>query len=305
MPSATTGYRPPVHFVPHQVMRQHHAPGMPPRPAFAYNNWTAANPAAYGAYAHQPAMPQHVAAAYGQAGMGMWGPPTDQSASGRSDAKWKTASPAVISAPPNVLAAPQTYTALPQPVAVSQVQLDSVKSTIKFSANVAKPAASVSSATKASTAPSASKPSASDEAAKSANADGTASTSGGNKKKVLRTAAGKTWEDPTLADWDPSDFRIFVGDLGNEATDEMLARLFNGYPSFQRARVVRDPRTNKVKGYGFVSFRDPKDFLRAMKEVNGRYCGNRPVKLRKSVWKDRSIPAARKREKEKQKLGLK
>lgn len=52
-------------------------------------------------------------------------------------------------------------------------------------------------------------------------------------------------------------------------TDEMLVRVFGKYPSFQRAKVVRDKRTNKTKGFGFVSFKDPQDFIKAMKEMNG------------------------------------
>ena len=67
------------------------------------------------------------------------------------------------------------------------------------------------------------------------------------------------------------DFRVFAGDLGNEVTDEVLARAFSKYPSFVKAKVVRDKRTNKTKGYGFVSFRDPNDFVKAIREVNGKY----------------------------------
>eukprot|EP00128_Syssomonas_multiformis_P014084 Colp12_sorted_trinity150504_noHs@12112 len=58
-----------------------------------------------------------------------------------------------------------------------------------------------------------------------------------NGKKHLRTAAGQVWDDPTLDDWDPNDFRIFCGDLGNEVNDDMLTRAFSVYPSFQKARV--------------------------------------------------------------------
>jgi RNA recognition motif-containing protein len=64
-----------------------------------------------------------------------------------------------------------------------------------------------------------------------------------------------SWEDQSLAEWDPNDFRIFCGDLGNEVSDELLAKAFRKYPSFQKAKVVRDSRTNKPKGYGFVSFK--------------------------------------------------
>ncbi|KAJ3113586.1 RNA-binding protein 42, partial [Phlyctochytrium bullatum] len=34
---------------------------------------------------------------------------------------------------------------------------------------------------------------------------------------------------------------------------------------------------------------DPNDFVRALREMNGKYVGNRPVKLRKSNWADRNV----------------
>lgn len=36
----------------------------------------------------------------------------------------------------------------------------------------------------------------------------------------------------------------------------------------------------------------------------GKYVGSRPIKLRKSMWKDRNIEVVRKKQKEKKKLGL-
>ncbi|XP_055327375.1 uncharacterized protein LOC129580742 [Paramacrobiotus metropolitanus] len=124
------------------------------------------------------------------------------------------------------------------------------------------------------------------------------------KMKFTRTAGGEVWEDSSLAEWDPHDYRIFCGDLGNEVNDEALARAFRRYASFQKAKVIRDKRTNKTKGFGFVSFKNPEDFVRAMKEMNGKYVGNRPIKLRKSSWKDRQLDVAKKRFKEKQKSGM-
>lgn len=122
------------------------------------------------------------------------------------------------------------------------------------------------------------------------------------------------------------DFRLFCGDLGNDVTDELLTRIFSKYPSFLKARVVRDKRTNKTKGFGFISFKDPQDFIKASKEMNGtliylifcneycihnwsltylipkflgRYVGSRPIKLRKSTWKNRNMDTVKKKEKEK------
>jgi hypothetical protein len=103
-----------------------------------------------------------------------------------------------------------------------------------------------------------------------------------------RFCAGKSWEDPTLAEWPDDDFRIFVGDLGNETNDDVLAHAFGAYPSFQKARVVRNKGTQKSLGYGFVSFKDPWDMTKALREMHGKYIGNRPVKVRKSTWAERS-----------------
>jgi hypothetical protein len=41
-----------------------------------------------------------------------------------------------------------------------------------------------------------------------------------------------------------------------------------------------------------------------MKEMDGKYVGNRPIKLRKSNWKDRNSDIVKKKNKEKKKLGL-
>lgn len=123
------------------------------------------------------------------------------------------------------------------------------------------------------------------------------------------------------------DFRLFCGDLGNEVNDDALTRAFNKYPSFQKARVVRDKRSGKTRGYGFISFKDSQDYIRAMREMNGKrflslsrwtevmidlffclfvgkYVGNRPIKLRKSTWQERNIDIVRKKVKDKVKMGL-
>ena len=108
-------------------------------------------------------------------------------------------------------------------------------------------------------------------------------------KSLARKAGGERWEDSSLAEWPENDFRIFVGDLGNECNDDMLARAFAKYPSFAKAKVVADKANpGKNKGYGFVSFLDINCYAKAMKEMAGKFIGNRPVKLRKSAWNERT-----------------
>lgn len=120
---------------------------------------------------------------------------------------------------------------------------------------------------------------------------------GGKRTTVLRKGGGKTWEDQTLLDWVPcmsfclliftrltiytAWFRLFVGDLSNDVSDDVLANAFNKYPTFQKARVIRDRLSQKAK-YGFVAFSDPEDFLKAWKEMDGKYVGNRPIRLKRA-----------------------
>ena len=70
--------------------------------------------------------------------------------------------------------------------------------------------------------------------------------------------------------------------------DDVLANAFKRYPSFVKAKVVRDKVTLKSKGYGFVSVLHQDDYIRAMREMNGKYVGNRPIRLKKSDWQDKS-----------------
>ena len=82
-------------------------------------------------------------------------------------------------------------------------------------------------------------------------------------------------------------FRLFVGDLSNDVSDDVLSNAFIKYASFTKARVIRDRLSGKVRciqvvsmfknlrgpsqaKYGFVAFSDPEDFLKAWKEMDGK-----------------------------------
>ncbi|KAH6608794.1 rna-binding [Trichoderma cornu-damae] len=102
------------------------------------------------------------------------------------------------------------------------------------------------------------------------------------KKTVVREGGGKKWTDDTLLEWDPSHLRLFVGNLAGETTDESLLKAFARWKSVQKARVIRDKRTTKSKGYGFVSFSDADDFFQAAKEMHGKYIQSHPVVVKKA-----------------------
>lgn len=71
---------------------------------------------------------------------------------------------------------------------------------------------------------------------------------------VKRCIAGQEWEDQTLADWPDDDFRIFVGDMGNETNDDVLAHAFSKYPSFQKVRTRHLGRGGVGVCHGFCAW---------------------------------------------------
>ena len=76
--------------------------------------------------------------------------------------------------------------------------------------------------------------------------------------------------------------------MGNEVNDEVLSNAFRKYPSFFKANVIQDKKTLKSKGFGFVSLKNVDDYIKAMREMQGKYVGNRPITLKKSDWVDKS-----------------
>ncbi|KAL2871003.1 RNP domain protein [Aspergillus lucknowensis] len=109
------------------------------------------------------------------------------------------------------------------------------------------------------------------------------------QKTVARSGGGQTWTDSSLLEWDPAHFRLFVGNLAGEVTDDSLFKAFSKYTSVQKARVIRDKRTQKSKGYGFVSFSDGDDYFKAAREMQGKYIGSHPVLLRRATTEIRPV----------------
>lgn len=108
------------------------------------------------------------------------------------------------------------------------------------------------------------------------------------QKTVQRSGGGTTWTDDSLLEWDPAHFRIFVGNLAGEVTDESLLKAFAKYLSVQKARVIRDKRTTKSKGYGFVSFANGDEYFQAAKDMQGKYIGSHPVLIKRAMTEVRA-----------------
>ena len=113
----------------------------------------------------------------------------------------------------------------------------------------------------------------------------------GTEKKpiVLRTSAGKVWNDPSLAEWPENDYRIKVDNLHDKVNDHILYEAFKQYKSLSKVHVVRDS-SGRSRQYGFVSILDVNDYIEAMKTVDNTFIGSRRVKLHPSKWKYKLLP---------------
>lgn len=124
-----------------------------------------------------------------------------------------------------------------------------------------------------------------------------------NTKTVVRTGGGTTWTDSSLLEWDPAHFRIFVGNIAGEVTDEALLKAFSRWPSAHKAKIIRDKRTTKSKGFGFVSFTNGDEYFEAAKEMNGKYIGSHPVLIRRSTTEIKAVNPKDKRKNNKYNKG--
>jgi RNA recognition motif-containing protein len=50
------------------------------------------------------------------------------------------------------------------------------------------------------------------------------------------------------------------------------------------------------RGYGFVSVLDPKDCARAIREMDQSWLGSRPIKVKRSEWRDREWKEVKKKD---------
>ncbi|RYN85145.1 putative RNA-binding protein [Alternaria tenuissima] len=109
-----------------------------------------------------------------------------------------------------------------------------------------------------------------------------------NRPFKLNWASGGGLADRSRDERGP-EFSIFVGDLGPEVTEFVLVQLFqNKYQSTKSAKIMSDPISGMSRGYGFVRFASEEDQQKALTEMQGVYCGNRPMRISTATPKNKS-----------------
>ncbi|CAA7060081.1 unnamed protein product [Microthlaspi erraticum] len=76
------------------------------------------------------------------------------------------------------------------------------------------------------------------------------------------------------------EYTIYVGDLNYQVKAFELGEKFRErYPSVKAAKVKFSRDSRRTRGYGFVSFSDVNEQRRAMTEMNGQLCHDKPMRI--------------------------
>jgi len=109
-----------------------------------------------------------------------------------------------------------------------------------------------------------------------------------NRPFKLNWASGGGLADRSRDDRGP-EYSIFVGDLGPEVNEYVLVSIFQQrFPSCKSAKIMSDPISGLSRGYGFVRFTEEADQQRALGEMQGVYCGNRPMRISTATPKNKN-----------------
>lgn len=73
--------------------------------------------------------------------------------------------------------------------------------------------------------------------------------------------------------------RLYVGNLSYDATESDLFELFSGVGSVRNSEVVVNNRTQRSKGFAFVTMGSVEEARRAVQELSGKEFMSRPLQL--------------------------
>ena len=88
-------------------------------------------------------------------------------------------------------------------------------------------------------------------------------------------------------------FKIFVGNLSWNATEEALKEIFEEFGAVISIRIVTDPYTGRSKGFGFVEFDNEESASKAIEKLDNFAFMGRPLRVSRARTEDRSSSGPR------------
>jgi RNA recognition motif-containing protein len=102
-----------------------------------------------------------------------------------------------------------------------------------------------------------------------------------HRKRIAGKPGNKHFLDPN---------KVFIGNLSYDTTDEdmkqFLSQHLGGLHSVESVKIIRDWKTNKSKGFGFIEFYDPMFATSAMQSIKNKKLKGRVIRLDQGRKKD-------------------
>jgi RNA recognition motif-containing protein len=75
-----------------------------------------------------------------------------------------------------------------------------------------------------------------------------------------------------------NDFKIYVGNVDYSTSEAELQNLFEQYGLVAEVNIPRDKRTGRTRGYGFITYNDTSDAVKAL-ELDGASFKERTIQV--------------------------
>lgn len=89
--------------------------------------------------------------------------------------------------------------------------------------------------------------------------------------------------------------KLYVGNLDYEMTDEELKLLFSQCGQVAEAKIIKDNRSGKSKGFGFVQMLNDDEAMHAMSRMKGKEVKGREIIVNEAEEKAPSLKRNSKR----------
>ncbi|CAG9311352.1 unnamed protein product [Blepharisma stoltei] len=75
---------------------------------------------------------------------------------------------------------------------------------------------------------------------------------------------------------------LYITNLSYSAKEEDLQKTFEDYGKIVDFKIIKDPISNKSRGFGFVTYENPEDADKAKNELNNSNVGGRELRVEKA-----------------------
>jgi len=93
-----------------------------------------------------------------------------------------------------------------------------------------------------------------------------------------KNRVGMSYSDPMVRP-EKGPMKLYIGSLHFNITEDMLRGIFEPFGRIQTLSLVKDPDTDRSKGYGFIIYNEAEDAKKAMEHLNGFELAGRPMKV--------------------------